>query len=368
MVTSTTYSCGSFGREVFCLRGRKRKSSKATQRRAACADAQRMSKQPHDGLFKAIFGQLDYAREELRSLLPTEISAAIDWSTLSLEPGTFVDAQLSERETDLLYRMQLNERDAHVYVLFEHQSEVDARMPFRLLRYEIRIWEAWEKANPGAPLPPIIPIVLSQAKGGWTAATNFESALALQGAPAALLRFVPKFDYLVDDIGLSTDQALDLRLSKLLSFTMKLLRDLRERGVVVLWEQADAFRSLEENNLPTQTLGALIRYIVVVTEDARSVQRFLEHHELKKSEAVMRSIAQQWIDEGIERGIEQGIERGIEQGIPRGVRVTLRKLLLLKFPTASDAALARLEDVDLSTLEKWSERVLWATSIEDVFA
>jgi hypothetical protein len=257
-------------------------------------------------------------------------------------------------------------------VLFEHQSEVDARMPFRLLRYEIRIWEAWENAHPGAPLPPIIPIVLSQAKGGWTAATNFESMLALQGAPAALLRFVPKFDYLVDDIGLSTDQALDLRLSKLLAFTFKLLRDLRERGVVVLWEQAEAFRSLEERNLPTQTLGALIRYIVVVTEDARSVQRFLEHHELIKSEAVMRSIAQQWIDEGIEqgieRGIEQGIERGIEQGIPRGVRVTLRKLLLLKFPTASEAWLARLEDADLPTLEKWSERVLSSTSIEDVFA
>jgi hypothetical protein len=78
----------------------------------------------------------------------------------------------------------------------------------------------------------------------------------------------------------------------------------------------------------------------------------------------MRSIAQQWIDEGIERGIEQGIE----QGIPRGVRVTLRKLLLLKFPTASEASLARLEEADLQTLEKWSERVLWATSIEDVFA
>ena len=86
----------------------------------------------------------------------------------------------------------------------------------------------------------------------------------------------------------------------------------------------------------------------------------------------MRSIAQQWIDEGIEqgieRGIEQGIERGIEQGIPRGVREALRKQLRLKFPTASEAALARLDEADLPTLEKWSERVLWATSIEDVFA
>lgn len=319
-----------------------------------------MSKQPHDGLFKAIFGQLEYAREELRSLLPDAIATAIDWSTLSLEPGSFVDAQLTERETDLLYRVQRGGHDACVYVLFEHQSEVDARMPFRLLRYEVRIWEAWEKSHPGELLPPIIPIVLSQAKGGWTASTNFESMIGLQDAPSALLRFVPKFDYLVDDIGLSTDQALDLRLSKLLAFTMRLLRDLRERGVVVLWEQAEVFRSLEENNLPTQTLGALIRYIVVVTEDARSVQRFLEHHELKKSEAVMRSIAQQWIDEGI--------EQGIEQGIPRGVRVTLRKLLLLKFPTASETALAPLDEADLPTLERWSERVLWATSVEDVFA
>ena len=327
-----------------------------------------MSTQPHDGLFKAIFGQVEYAREELRSLLPSEIAAEIDWSTLSLEPGTFVDSHLTERETDLLYRMQLCGRDACVYVLFEHQSEVDARMPFRLLRYEVRIWEAWEKDNPGAPLPPIIPVVLSQSKGGWTVPKNFESTIALQDAPDALLRFIPKFEYLVDDIGLSTDQALDLRLSKLLAFTMLLLRDLRDRGVVLLWEQAEAFRSIEESDLPTQTLGALIRYIVVVTEDVRSVQRFLEQNELTKSEAVMRSIAQQWIDEGIEKGIEQGIEKGIEQGIPRGVRAALRKQLRLKFPTSPEESLARLDEADLATLETWSERVLWATSIEDVFA
>jgi flagellar biosynthesis/type III secretory pathway protein FliH len=33
----------------------------------------------------------------------------------------------------------------------------------------------------------------------------------------------------------------------------------------------------------------------------------------------MVTLAEQWINEGIERGIEQGIERGIEQGIERGI-------------------------------------------------
>ena len=74
----------------------------------------------------------------------------------------------------------------------------------------------------------------------------------------------------------------------------------------------------------------------------------------------MRSIAQQWIDEGI--------EKGIEKGIPRGVRVTLRKQLRLRFPTVSEAALAQLDEADLPTLERWSERVLTASSVDDVFA
>ncbi|MGQ0504334.1 MAG: Rpn family recombination-promoting nuclease/putative transposase, partial [Myxococcaceae bacterium] len=42
-------------------------------------------------------------------------------------------------------------------LLFEHQSGVDAMMPFRLLCYVTRVWERWLKENPKARrLPPVV--------------------------------------------------------------------------------------------------------------------------------------------------------------------------------------------------------------------
>jgi hypothetical protein len=40
--------------------------------------------------------------------------------------------------------------EALVYVLLEHQSTFDPRMPLRLLQYLVRVWEAWD-------LPPWAP-------------------------------------------------------------------------------------------------------------------------------------------------------------------------------------------------------------------
>ena len=77
----------------------------------------------------------------------------------TLEPVSYIDEELVERRTDLLFRADIAGTEACFYLLFEHQSEPDARMPFRLLRYMIRIWEQIERASEGKVLPAIIPVV-----------------------------------------------------------------------------------------------------------------------------------------------------------------------------------------------------------------
>src|SRR4051812_5974835 len=53
--------------------------------------------------FKAVFGQPEHARGALRAILPAVLAEALDWSTLTLQPGSFVDTALSQQHTDLLY-------------------------------------------------------------------------------------------------------------------------------------------------------------------------------------------------------------------------------------------------------------------------
>jgi predicted transposase/invertase (TIGR01784 family) len=78
---------------------------------------------PHDLMFKAAFGQAEHARGALRAIVPAALAEALDWSTLTLQPGSFVDAALHHQHTDLLYTATWRDGgDALVYLLFEHQS------------------------------------------------------------------------------------------------------------------------------------------------------------------------------------------------------------------------------------------------------
>ncbi|KIG19317.1 Mobile element protein [Enhygromyxa salina] len=86
-----------------------------------------MTTTPHDALFKAAFEHPEHAAELLRSLLPASICAAVDLSTLTHEPGTFIDPNLSHQHSDLLFRAQLTNSATSIYFYFllEHQSTLD---------------------------------------------------------------------------------------------------------------------------------------------------------------------------------------------------------------------------------------------------
>ena len=68
-----------------------------------------------------------------------------------------------------------------------------------------------------------------------------------------------------------------------------------------------------------------------------------------------------------ERFLEKGREEGREQGIGQGeARVMLRQLTL-KFGPLPEPVRARIESADADTLLRWSERVLSADHLEEVF-
>ena len=167
----------------------------------------------HDTLFKFTFSEVANAASMLRFLFPAALVALIDFGTLERCPGSFVDEALTERHTDLLFSAKIAGRDAFIYVLFEHQSSFDPLMPFRLLAYMVRIWEAHLKAHPDAKqIPVIVPVVLHHSEAGWKADPSFEGLL---DADAELLQhvaeLVPRFRFLLDDLSAVSDFELKAR-------------------------------------------------------------------------------------------------------------------------------------------------------------
>jgi hypothetical protein len=202
-------------------------------------------------------------------VLPPRLAGGIDWSTLTLVGGSFVDEALKERHSDLLFSARLEGKEMLVYLLFEHQSTVDDHMAFRLLRYMVRVWERQLTERPGEPLPLVVPVVVSHAEGGWTAATRFEELFSLPRRAAGLMPFVPRFAYVVDDLAKTTTRELQTRLlTSLAELALRLFRDLRRRPTFdVLKDVQQLFVKVEASETPAQLLGAVIHYVLHNTDE-----------------------------------------------------------------------------------------------------
>ena len=98
---------------------------------------------PHDALVRTVLSDVTAATSFLQAHLAPAVSQRVDWATLRLVEGSFVDEAFRTSEADLLYEVAQCTGDASLwpYVLVEHQSTPDRWMRLRLLKYCCRIWE-----------------------------------------------------------------------------------------------------------------------------------------------------------------------------------------------------------------------------------
>lgn len=73
------------------------------------------SHHPHDHFFRTTFGQVEIVREYLIQFLPTNILSQIHLETLTEEKTSFLDDQLEETFTDIIYRCKIGEGDATIF-------------------------------------------------------------------------------------------------------------------------------------------------------------------------------------------------------------------------------------------------------------
>jgi predicted transposase/invertase (TIGR01784 family) len=323
---------------------------------------------PHDLLFKRVFGQPEHARGMLRAIAPAVLAEALDWSTLTLQPGSFVDAVLSSQHTDLLYSTTWRDGgEALVYLLFEHQSAppTEALMAERLLRYQGRIWDHWRVDHPRVKkLPMILPIVMYHGKTPWSEPRSFD---ALLDVPASLRPavepYLVRFEYVLYDLSeISEDElrggAMRTALAKLVSMCLKYART-RADFLQILSRWMDVAREVIRAPHGLEALAQVMRYILEVNEN-------VEPEDLRGLlERALGPEAKETIMTAGQRLIEQGRQQGIQQGM-QGV---LLRLLRQRFGDAVDAQVEqRIATASLDQVEAWTGRVLSATTLAAVIS
>ena len=112
--------------------------------------AKKRSLSLHDKFFKASLQDKRIAQDFFKAHLPAYLKKMIDWSSLSLQPGSFIDSCYASAYSDILYQADFLGEPGYLYVLTEHQSKPDRLMPLRLWLYLCRIWDLHLKQNEGA--------------------------------------------------------------------------------------------------------------------------------------------------------------------------------------------------------------------------
>ena len=327
---------------------------------------------PHDAAFKALLGKPENARGVLSEIVPPAVAEAIDWQTLTSVPTNFVTLELRQQYTDLLFSVRWHDgSELFAYLLFEHQSDPprtrDGPMAFRLLRYQVRIWEEWLGRNPDAPsLPVIIPVVLYHGQQAWTAPRWFGDVLAVPPAVRPVLspRLV-QFEYLLNDLSeISAEELRDRAYTaaiKLLALCYKHART-NPHFLTILGQWRDVVAEVLSAPNGLAMLAQLLWYILRVSE---SVQRDA------LQELLLREVGPQTQEAIVTAGqllIEEGRQQGLEQGRQR-VQEVLLQLLRQRFGDQVDSiAEQRVMEAPLERVLAWTQRVLSAATLGELFA
>lgn len=258
------------------------------------------------------------ARDLVLNYLPPEVAALLEPTTLTLRRDSFVDDDLREHFSDLLYDVDLKSGGgAYVYVLFEHKSYVDRLTAFQLLRYVVRIWEQSLREGRGH-LIPVIPIVVYHGQATWR--VGLDLADLFRGAET-LRGYWPSFKYELCDLSTYDDEEIkgEIRLRVGLLLLKHIFQaDLRDR----LPEILGLLQELKEEASALSYLETILRYVAQTADHVtwEGLREAAQKALGQQGGETMTTLAEQWIEEGIREGRKQGMEQGFQQGREQGIR------------------------------------------------
>lgn len=337
---------------------------------------------PHDKFFKEAFSRLEVARDFLAQQLPPAVLDHIALDTLELQKDTFVDPELAEHFSDMLYRVQTRENTAvYVYLLLEHKSYPDPYIALQLLRYLVRIWEQ-DLREKRPQLRLVLPLVVYHGTKKWRISTNFAGLFT---GDEALRPYWPHFDYILYDLSRYSDA--EIRGAAFTQITQLLFRHIFDPSLAgKLPDIFQLFRELAHQETALQFLETVLRYLSAASDQVsqddlvHALQTVLTD---ETGETLMTTLAQQWLEQGKLQGIQQGIQQGLEQGKLQGIqqgleqgleqglrtmRSSILDLLKIRFDTADLALVQDLEKInDLETLRAILTQAATADSVAPIF-
>lgn len=276
-------------------------------------------KPKHDRIFRKSLENPIVAYEFIEAHLPKDLLAIIDSKSLELKNDTFVEPELTDSISDVLFSAKFNEAEGYIYLLLEHQSTPDPLMAYRLFRYMFNICNRYMTENPNAKqLPLVYPLVIYNGTKAYNVPRNLWELFNNK----ELARQCWTGDHQLVNLHDIPDSEFRKRIwSGILEFFLK---HRHERQLLKRWHEiADLLPEIAKVSIGYDYMELILRYTLTAIDkdDKIKLEKLLTSTlNQETGERLMTSLAQSWKEEGIEIGILDGIKIGEAKGMEKGAQ------------------------------------------------
>ena len=146
----------------------------------------------HDHGYKYLFSNPTLVRYLITTFVKEDWVKDIDFTRMEKLDKEFIDEEYDRRESDIIYKVSFQGKEAYIFLLIEFQSYVDRFMALRVLHYICKFYLDLLELHKYKTLPPVFPVVLYNGNERWSAPAEIEDLIenvkGLEG-------YVPKFKY-----------------------------------------------------------------------------------------------------------------------------------------------------------------------------
>ena len=257
----------------------------------------------------------------------------------------FVSVDYTNQESDVIYKLKNKE----IFILVEHQTKIDKKMPIRILKYELEIIRSRMDENNRLEFPIIIPIVLYTGKQRWNAKINYPS----YNSELARYRGLKKVEYNLVDINDYTIEDLYKENSIL---TKIMILEKSNKYIEIINNVDKIVNKVYDSELYTQTQKEMLLNILNNTMINIVGNKKLKEYKIKleggENMLALYEMIENERNEIYSTGIKEGKVKGKIEGKIEGIKAIAKKMLRMKFDKDTIMKATGIKEEELEMLKK----------------
>ena len=232
----------------------------------------------------------------------------------------FVSVDYTNQESDVIYKLKNKE----IFILVEHQTKIDKKMPIRILKYELEIIRSRMDENNRLEFPIIIPIVLYTGKQRWNAKINYPS----YNSELARYRGLKKVEYNLVDINDYTIEDLYKENSIL---TKIMILEKSNKYIEIINNVDKIVNKVYDSKLYTQTQKEMLLNILNNTMINIVGNKKMKEYKIKLEGGENMLALYEMIENERNEIYSTGIKEGKVKGKIEGIKAIAKKMIRMKF-------------------------------------